>query len=640
MKKFIYLLLFITFSNIYAQTPCVGGMAGSYPCNGYDLQSHIPLSQMNASSSNDSWGWTDPNDGKEYALVGLNNGTAFIDISDPINPVYLGKLPTHTFSTTWRDVKVYNNYAFVVSEAIDHGMQVFDLTRLRNVSNPPETFSEDTHYGLVGRSHNIVINEETGYAYIVGDNNSFNGGPHFINIQDPLNPVGEGGYSGNGYSHDAQVVIYNGPDTDYTGHELYIGSNIDHVAIVDVTDKSNPQLIATATYPNYAYTHQGWFTEDQKYFIVGDEVDEGIFGFNTKTIVLDFTDLDNPQLHFDHFGTTLATDHNGYTKGNEYYLANYTAGMRVIDISDIENSNFYETGFFDTYPSNDIAGYQGAWNVYPYFGSGNIVISNYLSGGFFLVKSSTPDIEDPVAVCQDITVNLDDNGQIIVNAEAVDDGSSDNSGFFTFSLDQNVFDCSDLGVNPVILTVTDSSGNSDTCAATITIEDNLVPIFDCPLNSIVGYDSGSNFYTLPNYVTSNDVTATDNCTVNLVISQDPSPGSQLPDGVYSISFETIDDEGNSASCSFELTVDMNLGTDEFLFQNGLSIYPNPSSNKITIDSKNLPLTNIQVFDISGKRLFSEGHIITETFSLDISSYTKGIYFISLNNIVIKKIIKN
>ena len=160
LPLFFLLVSFITIG----QTPCVNGTAGDYSCNGYDLQSFIPFSTFNAESGNDSWGWTDPQDGTEYALMGLNNGTVFIDISDPINPIYLGKLPTHTTSTTWRDVKVYNNHAFIVSEAGGHGMQVFDLTRLRNVSNAPETFTEDAHYNGFGSSHNIVINEETGFA--------------------------------------------------------------------------------------------------------------------------------------------------------------------------------------------------------------------------------------------------------------------------------------------------------------------------------------------------------------------------------------------------------------------------------------------------------------------------------------------
>jgi len=366
-----------------AQIPCSGGFAAGFPCSNFKLMGQITNAAMDAGGGNDSWGWTDPQDGKEYALVGLTNGTAFIDISEPTDPRYLGKLPTHTDPSIWRDIKVYSNHAFVVSEASNHGMQVFDLTRLRNVTNPPVTFTEDAHYDGFGRAHNIVINEDTGYAYAVGTS-TFNGGPHFINIQDPVNPVGEGGYGLDDYSHDAQVVTYSGPDSDYTGREILVGSNENAVVIVDITDKSSPQPISSTSYGNVGYTHQGWFTEDQKYFIVGDELDEFNVGFNTRTIVFDFTDLDNPQFDFEHFGTTPAVDHNGYVLGNRYYMANYSAGMRALDISDIENGNISEYGYFDTFTSNDNASFDGAWNVYPYFASGNVVISGDF--GFTLVR--------------------------------------------------------------------------------------------------------------------------------------------------------------------------------------------------------------------------------------------------------------
>ncbi len=396
MKKSILKLTCLLFTvSALAQTPCVGGMAGTYPCDGYDLQSFIPWTTFGASNANDSWGWTDPQDGTEYALVGVDNGVAFVDISDPVNPLYLGKLPTHTSSSLWRDVKVYNNYAFVVSEAGGHGMQVFDLTRLRDVTNAPETFTEDAHYSGFGSAHNVVINESAGYAYGVGTS-TFNGGPHFVDISDPLNPVGAGGYSLGDYSHDGQVVTYNGPDTDYTGHEIYIGSNETVVVIADITDKSNPVTISTIGYTNIAYTHQGWFTDDHKYFILGDEIDELNFGFNTRNIIFDFSDLDNPQFHFDYTGPTPATDHNVYAKGDKLYLANYKAGIRVIDISDIDNGNATEIGYFDIYPNNNNAGYDGAWNVYPYFDSGNILISSlqygdasYI-GGMHIIKESEP----------------------------------------------------------------------------------------------------------------------------------------------------------------------------------------------------------------------------------------------------------
>ena len=379
-----------TTSSPVLDSNCPNGIANGFSCKNYDLQSHITLSEMSADSGNDSWGWTDPTTNKEYVLMGLNNGTAFIDISDAENPIYLGKLPTATISSSWRDVKVYNDHAFIVADnALDHDMQIFDLTQLRNVTNPPETFNADVRYVNFGSAHNIVINEETGYAYAVGTdrNGIYRGGPLFINIQNPKVPVSEGGYGEDSYSHDAQVVTYNGPDNDYTGKEILIGSNENEIAIVDVTDKANPQRISTVSYSNVGYTHQGWFTEDHRYFIVGDELDETGFGFNSRTLIFDFTDLDNPSFKFQYSGPTAAIDHNGYVNGDLFYLANYTAGIRIIDISDISNGNLTEVGFFDTYPENDNASFDGVWSVYPYFKSGNIVVSD-INRGLFIIKKS------------------------------------------------------------------------------------------------------------------------------------------------------------------------------------------------------------------------------------------------------------
>ncbi len=636
MKNLLLIFALASFQFTIAQTPCVGGMAGSFPCNGFDLQSTFTTSQLNAGSGNDSWGWTDPLDGKEYALIGLDNGTAFIDISNPTSPVYLGKLPTHTSSSSWRDVKTYANYAFVVSEAGSHGMQVFDLTRLRSVSNPPVTFTEDAHYSGFGSAHNIVINEDTGYAYGVGTN-SFNGGPHFVNIQDPLNPTAEGGYAMDSYSHDAQVVIYNGPDTDYTGREILIGSNEDEVVIVDITDKGNPQNISSISYTDVGYTHQGWFTEDQRYFIVGDETDELGVGFNTRTIVFDFEDLDNPQFNFSYFGTTPAIDHNGYVNGDKYYMANYRAGLRVLDISDIANDNIIEHGYFDSYPNNNNASFSGAWNVYPFFASGNIVISD-INRGFLLVKSSTIDTTDPVAVCQNFTAELDQNGEVIVSGDDVDGGSTDNSGFVTLTVTPNVFDCSDLGPQTVTVTATDPSGNTDTCTAVVTVEDNLGPLFDCPADETVTYSEGS-FYSVPDYIGNGDVSADDNCTVALTITQDPVAGTELTEGVYTMNFDTVDDEGNTSNCSFELTVEEILSVEESILLEGLSIYPNPSSEVINIISTNRNITDIYLADITGKLLYTVSNLDSERQTMDISSLTQGIYFVSINNEVTKKIIK-
>ena len=147
---------------------CVGGQAAGYPCQSVDLLDQFTPAALGGGSGNDSWGWTDPLDGREIAIMCLNNGTAFVDLQDPENSVYLGRLPTHTGNSSWRDAKVYSNHAYIVSEAGGHGLQIFDLTQLRSVASPPATFTETAHYDGFGNAHNIVINEESGFAYAVG----------------------------------------------------------------------------------------------------------------------------------------------------------------------------------------------------------------------------------------------------------------------------------------------------------------------------------------------------------------------------------------------------------------------------------------------------------------------------------------
>ena len=378
----------------YGQTPCAGGYAGEYPCSNYDLLSNIPVSTLANSSGNpegsDVWGWTDPETGKEYAIAAMTNSTAFVDITDPINPIFLGRLDSNAGNNYWRDVKIYGNYAFIVADNVgNHGMQVFDLTRLRDITGP-ETLSPDVVYNDVTSCHNIVINEATAVAYLVGCNN-YSGGPNFVDISDPLNPTSLGGYSLDGYTHDAQVITYNGPDTEYTGKEILVGSNANKVVILDVTDKSNIIKITEFDYPQIGYTHQGWFTDDQRFFLLGDETDEQNFGINTRTLVFDFQDLDNPTQIDTYYGASSAIDHNGYVQGTDFFMASYRAGMRVLDISNIggTDNQLTEIGYFDTYPQNNGTAFNGAWSVYPYFASGNIIINDIERGLFVVRKSGT-----------------------------------------------------------------------------------------------------------------------------------------------------------------------------------------------------------------------------------------------------------
>ena len=373
-----------------AATPCVAGMAGPYPCNKVDLMAFMPLSDFSAGSTNDIWGWTDPLDSKEYALLGLDNGTAFVDVTDPENPVYLGKLPTQTSSSPWRDIKVYNNYAFIVSEAGGHGMQIFDLTELRSVVSPPVTFSNTVFYSQFGDAHNVVINEDSGYAYGVGTN-TCSSGLHMVNIQNPLSPVNAGCFSDDGYTHDAQCVNYIGPDADYTGDEICFNSNTDTLTIVNVENKAAPFQISRTGYAGEGYTHQGWLLDGQRYFLLGDEQDETQFGHNTWTYIWDLVDLDNPQLLGHYTGPNASIDHNMYIIGDYVFQSNYSSGLQILDISDAANGNLQQIAFFDTYPANNNASFNGSWSNYPFFDSGTIVVSGIDEGLFILFPSLEPD---------------------------------------------------------------------------------------------------------------------------------------------------------------------------------------------------------------------------------------------------------
>ena len=374
------------------------GMAGDYPCSHVTLLSHIDLPTMGAQSGNDVWGWTDSVTGKEYALMGLAGGTAFVDISDPTTPVYLGKLPTHTVATIWRDIKVYGDYAFIVSEADGHGMQVFDLAHLRDVAptQGPVEFEADAHYDRVGQVHNVAINEATGLAIIVGNRESEGcaGGLHLVDVTSPLNPTFEGCFGDDGYTHDVQCVIYDGPDADYAGNEICFASNEDTVTIVDVTDRANPVEISQALYPNPAYTHQGWLTEDHRYFIGNDELDEQRFGNNTRTLIFDVSDLDSPEFIAPYLSEYPSIDHNLYVRGDAVYEANYRIGLRILDASNVGDGEMTETAYFDTFPTDNSNQFGGAWSTYPYFESGTVLISD-MQSGLFVVR---PERTEPLAL--------------------------------------------------------------------------------------------------------------------------------------------------------------------------------------------------------------------------------------------------
>ena len=385
-----------------SQISCEEGKAAQFDCEGVDLMAYIPMDGFGAEANervSDVWGWTDPLSGREYALLGRTAGAAIIDVSNPTLPVYMGLVPANRTST--RDLKVYKDHLFFTGDgAGDHGLVIFDLTRLRTVDQPPSMFEADTIYTGIASAHNLIIDEVSGFAYPVGASQggeTCGGGLHMVDIREPQTPVFAGcftdtiGLFSDGRTHDGQCVVYTGPDDRYADREICFVSNETALRIVDVTDKSNPMPLAAARYPRVAYVHQGWLTDDHKYFYLDDELDElvGMTG-KTRTLVWDIAELDDPVLVGAFEGSTTATDHNLYIKGDRMYQANYQAGLRIWDVSDPEKP--VEVGHFDTTP--DVAnppGFVGAWTAYPYFESGTIIVSS-MNEGLFIVKPSDEQI--------------------------------------------------------------------------------------------------------------------------------------------------------------------------------------------------------------------------------------------------------
>ena len=361
---------------------CVDGRAGDFPCSGISLRKHVSLEAMGGTVGNDIWGWFDAASDKEYALMGMANGTAFVDISDPEHPIYLGILPTQTVDSVWRDIKVYQDHAYIVADnAGAHGMQVFDLTRLRGLV-APQVFAADVVYADFENAHNLAINEDSGYAYAVGTNTCAEG-LHIIDISTQINPVFAGCHSAFD-THDTQCVDYQGPDTDYLDSEVCFNFAEDRVEIVDVTLKPSPITISSSTYSELGFVHQGWSTEDHRYLLVGDEFDENVFDVPTRTHVFDVSDLDVPVYVFAYEAATASIDHNLYVLGNQVFEANYTSGLRVLEIGNLANNELTEVAFFDTFPESDATDFSGAWSVYPYLPSGTVIVSDIANGLFIL----------------------------------------------------------------------------------------------------------------------------------------------------------------------------------------------------------------------------------------------------------------
>ncbi len=357
--------------------------------------------------ANDCWGYTSPS-GREYAIIGVRTGFAFVEITDPANPVIVELITGQP--SLWRDIKVLGEYAYGVNES-GNGIQVIDLSQ---IDEGVVTHVRDKRQQGHSTTHNIAANPDSGYLYLIGGNVA-NGGLVAVSTASPTNPTFAGSWSGN-YLHDAQIVSFTeGP---YAGREIAFCCNGNKVRIIDVTNKSNMFQVSQVEYAGALYIHQGWLSADRRYFYVNDEFDEVRGRDVTTTHIFDVSDITDPQ--YAGWGTSglPASDHNNYWHDGKLFQANYRSGLQVLDATD--PLNLERIAWFDTHPETDNAGFAGSWSCYPFFPSGTVIISD-MQRGLFVVRLGEPCVAD---FNSDDTVDTQDV-LAFLNAWSMGDESAD-----------------------------------------------------------------------------------------------------------------------------------------------------------------------------------------------------------------------
>lgn len=391
-----------------AQGKCLGGLInGVWPCDQVELLAQVPNTDTGGLNANDLWGWTDPEDGREYVLLGKRDGTWFIEVTDPSMPRVVGELPaTGLANSLWRDIKVVGHHMVVVSEAVQSQLQVFDLTRLRDHTSigPPIPFSTDTLLGGFSKAHNVAVQPEDSLVFVCGPNAIE--GLLVYDFSQPGAPQLMGSWS-ESYIHDAQVVTYTGPDPDHQDKRIVAACAADAVRFLDASDPADIVEISAVAPDPFGYVHQGWFTQDQGHFLMGDEGDEGeglVDG--TTTYILDVDDLDNPEVVLAQDLGTNGTDHNLYTRGPWVHQSNYADGYRLFRFDPQDSVALAPAAFFDTQPELSAPGFAGSWSNYPFFDSGTIAVADQGEGLFLLRTRFVTSWPEFSAVCPSDTLWL------------------------------------------------------------------------------------------------------------------------------------------------------------------------------------------------------------------------------------------
>ena len=397
-----------------ASAACTQGVAGGFACRNLDFQSQVPLAQFSSRpvSAANVWGFVDLNDNREYAVVGLRNGTAIVEVTDPVNPREVVTIPGNP--SPWREVKVYQvfdaaanrwrAYAYVATEAANSGVQTLDLSGLPLTaglaSTNLDTSSQHTLYvSNIDYATNAALPGLQPVLYVAGSNLS-GGSWRAYSLANPASPQLLGSAPSTRYMHDSTSLVVTGARAaqcapQHDPCEVLVDFNVEQVELWDVTNKLAPVLLGAATNPNNRYIHSGWPSADGMHLIFHDELEEIQLGLSTQIYTLNLANLRAPTVVRSHVGATSTTDHNGYMRGTYYYVSHYRRGVVVYDAAD--PNQLVEVAHFDNYvtPSSNVAGTDGTWGVYPFLPSGNLLVSD-IENGLFVLRDHTQSLNQNV----------------------------------------------------------------------------------------------------------------------------------------------------------------------------------------------------------------------------------------------------
>ena len=351
MRIFLFLVLFIPLTSL-SQDSLNMSVLGSveYPnTNGIDI-----------------WGWVDSS-GNEFAIMGLRDGVSVVDVTDPTNPIEKFLIPD--IYSIWRDIKTFNNYAYITTES-DTGLLIIDLNDMSGNTywHVKEFISDnlnDTIY--FEAAHNLYI-DENGIAYIFGASNPPGisappNGAIFLDLNaDPINPTYLGNWNEH-YIHDGMVRN----DTLWAAC-VYYGSAF----CIDVSDKSSPNTITSVNTPN-SFTHNVWLSDDGNHIFTTDEQGNAYITAYNIDDIYNIYEVDRIQSN----PGSNSIPHNAHVDGNFLITSYYTNGTVVHDIT--YPDNMVEVGYYDSYLGSGW-GFDGCWGTYPYLPSGNIISSDINSG--------------------------------------------------------------------------------------------------------------------------------------------------------------------------------------------------------------------------------------------------------------------